>query len=65
MLSAALLTLVEVDGASLLWLPAFLTDEQFRQRITKNIKDKVALKPFWDNFDASKTLPASSRSSRC
>ena len=51
-LSAALLTLVEVDGASLLWLPAFLTDEQFRQRITKNIKDKVALKPFWDNFDA-------------
>ena len=52
MLSAALLTLVEVDGASLLWLPAFLTDEQFRQRITKNIKDKVALKPFWDNFDA-------------
>ena len=53
-LSAALLTLVEVDGASLLWLPAFLTDEQFRQRITKNIKDKVALKPFWDNFDALK-----------
>ena len=37
-LSAALLTLVEVNGASLLWLPAFLTDEQFRQRITKNIK---------------------------
>ena len=53
-LSAALLTLVEVDGTSLLWLPAFLTDEQFRQRITKNIKDKVALKPFWDNFDALK-----------
>lgn len=53
-LSAALLTLVEVDGASLLWLPAFLTDEQFRQRITKRIKDKVALKPFWDNFDSLK-----------
>jgi UDP-N-acetylmuramyl pentapeptide phosphotransferase/UDP-N-acetylglucosamine-1-phosphate transferase len=38
-LSAALLTLVEVDGSSLLWLPALLTDDTFRQKITSQIKD--------------------------
>ena len=50
-LSAALLTLVETDGASLLWLPPLLTDEDFRHKITKNVKDKITLKPFWDTFD--------------
>jgi DNA polymerase III delta prime subunit len=53
-LSAALLTLAEIDGASLLWLPALLTDETFRRRITARIKDKVALKPFWNHFEAMK-----------
>ena len=53
-LSAALLTLVEVEDSSLLWLPAFLTDADFRQRITGQIKDRVALKPFWEQFDALK-----------
>lgn len=53
-LSAALLTLVEVEGSSLLWLPAFLTDADFRQKITSRIKDRVALKPFWEQFDALK-----------
>lgn len=50
-LSAALLTLVETDGASLLWLPPLLTDENFRHKITKDVKDKITLKPFWDTFD--------------
>ena len=50
-LSAALLTLVETDGASLLWLPPLLTDENFRHMITKDVKDKITLKPFWDTFD--------------
>ncbi len=53
-LSAALLTLVEVEGSSLLWLPAFLTDADFRQKITSRINDRVALKPFWEQFDALK-----------
>lgn len=53
-LSAALLTLAETDGASLLWLPALLTDENFRLKITSQIKDKIALKPFWDSFEAMK-----------
>ena len=53
-LSAALLTLVEVEGSSLLWLPAFLTDADFRQKITSQVKDRVALKPFWEQFDALK-----------
>lgn len=51
-LSAALLTLIEVDGASLLWLPPLLTDENFRRKITSQIKDKVALQPFWNQFEA-------------
>ncbi|MDE5823129.1 MAG: type IV secretion system DNA-binding domain-containing protein, partial [Lachnospiraceae bacterium] len=53
-LSAALLTLTDVDGASLLWLPPLLTDNVFRQRITSQVKDKVALRPFWQQFDALK-----------
>lgn len=51
-LSAALLTLVEVDGASLLWLPPLLTDTSFRKRITSKVKDKVALQPFWAQFES-------------
>lgn len=51
-LSAALLTLAEIDGASLLWLPPLLTDETFRQKITAQVKDKIALKPFWEGFEA-------------
>jgi energy-coupling factor transporter ATP-binding protein EcfA2 len=51
-LSAALLTLVETPGASLLWLPTLLTDESFRHKITGKVTDKIGLKPFWDNFEA-------------
>ena len=50
-LSAALLTLVETENATLLWIPELLTDDAFRQRITSEVKDKIALKPFWDNFE--------------
>ncbi len=51
-LSAALLTLVETENATLLWLPALLTDDNFRHSITGKVKDKVALRPFWEQFDA-------------
>ncbi len=53
-LSAALLTLTETEGATLLWLPTLLNDENFRSKITRNIKDQVGLKPFWDSFEAMK-----------
>ncbi len=51
-LNAALLTLVNIDGATLLWLPPLLTDSAFRGRIVSQVKDKVVLKPFWEQFDA-------------
>ena len=51
-LSAALLTLMHTKGASLLWLPALLTNESFRHRITDKLQDEVVLKPFWKSYDA-------------
>ena len=51
-LSAALLTLAKIDGASLLWLPPLLLDEHFRKRIVTTVEDKVALIPFWNQFEA-------------
>lgn len=51
-LTASLLTLVEAENATLLWLLPLLTDENFRQKVTANIKDRMALKPFWDQFEA-------------
>jgi hypothetical protein len=53
-LSAALLTLAKTEGASLLWLPALLTDEGFRKRVTDNIRDKIGLEPFWKAFESMK-----------
>lgn len=49
-LSAALMTLCATKDATLLWLPTLLMDENFREKVTKNVKDKIALKPFWDTF---------------
>ena len=51
-LNAALLTLAEVDNATLLWLPPLLTDDSFRHKITSQVKDRVALRPFWEQYDA-------------
>jgi hypothetical protein len=53
-LSAALLTLAQCEGSSLLWLPTLLTDQNFRQRVTAQISDKIGLEPFWANFEAMK-----------
>lgn len=55
-LSAALLTLIEVDGASLLWLLPLLTDGNFRRKITRQVKDKIGLMPFWNEFEALSDL---------
>lgn len=51
-LTAALLTLVGVEDATLLWLLPLLTDENFRRRITSKVKDRIALRPFWEQFEA-------------
>ncbi len=50
-LSGALLTLAQIKGANLLWLPFLLTDESFRKKITAQVKDPIALEPFWRNFE--------------
>jgi hypothetical protein len=53
-LSGALLTLAETEGASLLWLPTLLTNETFRRKITSKLTDKIGLMPFWEHFEAMK-----------
>ena len=35
-----------------MYLPALLTDENFRHKITRSLKDDIVLKPFWKNYDA-------------
>lgn len=52
MLTSALLTLVETENATLLWLLPLLTDEHFRRKITSTVKDRMALRPFWEQFEA-------------
>lgn len=51
-LTAALLTLTDADNATLLWLLPLLTDENFRRRITSKVRDRMALRPFWEQFEA-------------
>ena len=51
-LSSALLTLAKTEGMSLVLLPALLTNVQFRQKILKNIDDKIGLEPFWASYEA-------------
>ncbi|MDR1464749.1 MAG: type IV secretion system DNA-binding domain-containing protein [Oscillospiraceae bacterium] len=53
-MTAALLTLAQSEGASLLWLPALLTNDDFRQKVTSNIQDKIGLEPYWTGFEAMK-----------
>lgn len=55
-LSASLLTLAETDGASLLWLQPLLTDDNFRRKIVSGVRDKVALLPFWAQFETLSEL---------
>ena len=53
-LSGALMTLAQIPGANLLWLPQMLMDETFRKKITSQIHDPIALQPFWKHFEAMK-----------
>ena len=43
-----------MENATLLWLPALLTDEAFRMKIIHKIDDRVALLPFWEQFNTLK-----------
>lgn len=52
MLSGALLSLSYAKDSTLLMLPALLTDEGFRHKITSRIDDKMGLGPFWAGFEA-------------
>lgn len=51
-LTAALLTLTDTENATLLWLLPLLTDENFRRKITSKVRDRMALRPFWEQFEA-------------
>lgn len=51
-LTAALLTLTDADNSTLLWLLPLLTDEGFRRKITSKVRDRMALRPFWEQFEA-------------
>jgi len=53
-MSAALLTLAQCEGASLLWLPTLLTDAAFRRKVTAQINDRIGLEPFWTAFESMK-----------
>lgn len=53
-MSATLLTLAQVPGASLLMLPQMLIDETFRRKITAQVTDKIGLEPYWAGFEALK-----------
>jgi hypothetical protein len=41
-----------MKGASLVHLPALLTNDQFRKKALRNIDDKIGLEPFWAGFEA-------------
>lgn len=51
-LHACLLTLTRRDDASLVMLPLLLTDAGFRHSLTANLRDPVALGPFWAWYEA-------------
>lgn len=57
--SGALLTLAKTENASLILLPALLTNESFRQKLIRNIDDKIGLEPFWAGYN---TMGAAERS---
>ena len=50
-LHACLLTLTRRDDASLVMLPLLLTNAGFRRSLTADVRDPVALGPFWDWYE--------------
>jgi hypothetical protein len=50
-LSAAALTIVRLEGATLMWLPRLLTEPDFRRQIVSQLSDEVLI-GFWQEFEA-------------
>jgi hypothetical protein len=50
-LGAALQTLAQIPGSTLVGLPLLLTDQAFRRRMVAQISDPVALEPFWAHYE--------------
>jgi hypothetical protein len=48
----ALRTLLLVGGSTLLELPLLLTDDVFRAKYLREVRDPVALGPFWQRYEA-------------
>ena len=51
-LTAALLTLAKIPNASLIMLPALITDDNFRHKIIAKSDNKLGSEPLWADFDA-------------
>lgn len=51
-LSHSLLTLAHTKDATLLWLVPLLTDDTFRRKVTAGVQDNIALKQFWQSYEA-------------
>jgi len=51
-LSHSLLTLAHTKNATLLWLVPLLTDDTFRRKVTAGVQDNIALKQFWQSYEA-------------
>jgi hypothetical protein len=62
---ASLLTLTAAPGATLVQLPALLTDTTFRRRLTARIDDPVGLGAFWAQWEALSPGNRRRRSARC
>ena len=51
-LHASLLTLMEIPGATLAWLPRLLTDQAFRNRHLQGLNDADDLGGFWTMYES-------------
>lgn len=51
-LTAALITLAHYPGATLTMLPALLTEQKFRRKVTVGLTDRIGLGSFWASYEA-------------
>lgn len=51
-LTSALITLAHHKGATLTMLPSLLTDDRFRKKFTRGLKDQLGLGTFWSSYEA-------------
>jgi hypothetical protein len=51
-LTSTLITLAHHKGATLTMLPSLLTDDRFRKKFTRGLKDQLGLGTFWSSYEA-------------